>query len=459
MSSDNRTPMGLPPGDWGGADFPYLSAAIDIAQQLVRDALPTESGIAWEGDEIIGDEDEHTVVRMRIGSDLYGGTAGIGWFLGHIAPFDTSGAFAATAAKAMSAAIAEARKNLQAKSFSLLSGSTGTALAAIEIAERLNLLSLRHSALLLVKESCDLVTQEPMQEIDLIGGAAGLMIGLLAIHRRCGDPALLDTCRLVCEGLLQRTRYEWWGRSWSENDAPPALCGLGHGMSGVGWSLAEMAWATGEERYLAAAQEVFRYERSWFSPQQCAWPDLREPKEQSIADGTWPGWMTAWCHGALGIGAVRLRVYEACGEMTALAEASAAIQSARLMVMQAGAELQAGQVSDVTLCHGLGGATELLLLAYEVFKLPDHLRAARQVGRLCLNIYARNGERWTYGLRGANSVPGLFLGLAGIGTTLLRLHDVSAIGSPLLPGRLPAGTSPVTSSTEQWKLASSSASQ
>jgi lantibiotic modifying enzyme len=151
--------------------------------------------------------------------------------------------------------------------------------------------------------------------------------------------------------------------------------------------------------------------------------------------------MTAWCHGALGIGAVRLRLYEASGDMTALAEASAAIQAARLIVMQAGVGLQAGQVSDVTLCHGLGGAAELLLLAYEVFDLHDHLRAARQVGRLCLNIYTRNGQTWTCGLHGAEHVPGLFLGLAGIGTTLLRLHDPSATGSPLLPGRLPAGAS------------------
>jgi lantibiotic biosynthesis protein len=434
MSRDSQPP----------ADSPYLPAALDIARQLVQDALPVGPGLTWEGDEIVGDENDHTIVRMRVGSDLYGGTAGIAWFLGHIALFDPSGVFASTAAKALSAAIKEARKTLKSRTFSLLSGSTGTALAAIEVADRLKLVRLRHSALLLAKKTCELIAREPLHEVDLIGGAAGIIIGLLAIHRRCGDPVFLDTCRMLCEGLLQRTRHEWWGSSWSESDTVPALCGLAHGMSGVGWALAEMAWATGEHCYLAAAGEAFRYERSWFSPQRCAWPDLREPKEHSIADGTWPGWMTAWCHGALGIGAVRLRLYEASEDMTALAEASAAIQAARLLVMQAGVGLQAGELSDVTLCHGLGGAAELLLLAYEVFDLHDHLRAARQVGRLCLNIYARNGQTWTCGLRGAEHVPGLFLGLAGIGTTLLRLHDPSAIGSPILPGRLPGGTSAAT---------------
>jgi len=444
MSEDSLPTAVFSQDDSHKADSRYLPAAIQIAQQLVRDAVPVGRGVTWEGDEIVGDEDDHSIVRMRVGSDLYGGMSGIAWFLGHIAPFETSGRFASTAFKAMSAAIAEARNSLQSRTFSLLSGSTGTALAAIEVADRLKLPRLRHSALSLVKKTCDLIAREPIQEIDLIGGAAGIVIGLLAIHRRCGDPVLLNTCRIVCEDLLQRARHEWWGNSWSESDTAPALCGLGHGMSGVGWVLAEMAWAAGEQRYLAAAHDAFRYERSWFSPQRCAWPDLRDPKEQSIADGTWPGWMTAWCHGALGIGAVRLRLYEVSRDMTSLAEASAAIQAARFLVMQAGVGLQAGQLSDVTLCHGLGGAAELFLLACEVFDSRDHLRAARQVGHLCLNIYAHNGKMWTCGLHGAEHVPGLFLGLAGIGTTLLRMHDLSAIGSPILPGRLPHVTSTIT---------------
>jgi lantibiotic modifying enzyme len=436
MSRGSRLSAVLSQGDSSAADSPFLLAAIDIARRLVQDMLPAAPGVTWEGDEIIGDDDDQTIVRSRVSSDLYGGTAGIAWFLGHVAPFDPSGAFAGTAAKAMSAAIGEARKSLQFGACSLLSGSTGTALAALEVADRLKLAGLRRSALSLAKKTCECIAHEPMHEVDLIGGTAGVIIGLLAIHRRSGDPVLLDTCRMACEGLLQHARHTWWGSSWPESDTVPALCGLAHGMSGVGWALAEMAWATGEQRYLAAAHEAFRYERSWFSPQQCAWPDLRDPKEQSVANGTWPGWMTAWCHGALGIGAVRLRLYEATGDMTALAEASAAIQAARRLVMQAGAGQQAGHLSDVTLCHGLGGAAELLLLAYEVFDLHDHLRAARQVGRFCLNVYAQNDQKWTCGLRGAEHVPGLFLGLAGIGTTLLRLHDPSAIGSPLLPGRL-----------------------
>jgi len=145
--------------------------------------------------------------------------------------------------------------------------------------------------------------------------------------------------------------------------------------------------------------------------------------------------MTAWCHGALGIGAVRLRFYEATRDTTALAEASAAIQAGRLLAMRAGADLRNNQLSDASLCHGLGGVAELFLLAHEVFNSNDHLRAARRVGDFSLEICRRNDRRWTLGVRGGERVPGLFLGLAGIGVTLLRLHDTSSIGSPILPGR------------------------
>jgi hypothetical protein len=53
------------------------------------------------------------------------------------------------------------------------------------------------------------------------------------------------------------------------------------------------------------------------------------------------------------------------------------------------------------------------------------------------------------GLTGAKNVPGLMIGLAGIGTWLLRLHDPARIGSPLLIGRPAQGliNGPVVTST------------
>src|SRR5690606_11454945 len=138
----------------------------------------------------------------------------------------------------------------------------------------------------------------------------------------------------------------------------------------------------------------------WFSPERRAWADLRTP-HQGGTQHDWPAWTSAWCHGAFGIGAFRWRLYEKTGDLTALAEASASIDAARGFVAHARQALRAGVVSDVTLCHGIGGAIELMLLAYEVTGERDHLVAARRAGDLSLDIRDANQHRWTVGLRKA----------------------------------------------------------
>ena len=76
----------------------------------------------------------------------------------------------------------------------------------------------------------------------------------------------------------------------------------------------------------------------------------------------------------------------------------------------------------------------------------EHLAAARRVGRLILRLRDEQGGRWAVGLPGGRDVPGLFLGRAGIGVTMLRLDDPAAIPSPILAGisgpRFPLGREP-----------------
>jgi lantibiotic modifying enzyme len=417
----------------------YLNAALAIAEQLARDAVPSAPGVSWEGDTLLGDTAETArMVRGCVGTDLYAGTAGIGWFLGHTAAYTGDPGLATVAVAALQHALAGGHAQLQ-QQLSLHAGAVGVALSAVEVAERLDHAELRSQGLTLARCIASQVLHDPPQlGLDLIGGAAGVVVGLLALARRSADSALLDATRGLCRRLALEARREWWGTSWHEPAAPPdepALCGLGHGMSGIGWALAEAAWAGGAPELLALAQEAFRYEHGWFSAERCAWPDLRQPSELAQQEGAWPGWTVAWCHGALGIGATRLRLYEATGDTAALADASAALQAARVRAMQAGKALSLGHVEDVTLCHGLGGAVELSLLAHEVLGQPEHLRAARRMGDLCLDARSVNQGQWPSGVRGAQHVPGLFLGLAGVGVTLLRLHDASIIGCPLLAGR------------------------
>src|SRR5262245_42056864 len=100
----------------------YLGAALVIASRLVAEAQPTPNGVTWETDDVVGDVDNHTLARRQCRLDLYGGVAGIAWFLGHVAGHDPSGQAGAIAFQGFQFALAEASKTARSEP-SLLSGS------------------------------------------------------------------------------------------------------------------------------------------------------------------------------------------------------------------------------------------------------------------------------------------------------------------------------------------------
>ena len=146
--------------------------------------------------------------------------------------------------------------------------------------------------------------------------------------------------------------------------------------------------------------------------------------------------MSAWCHGAIGIGLSRAAMLGlgAPADPRLRLELSAALQAVRDRVIQAGTALHTGVRTDCTPCHGLAGPVELLLAAENVFGLPEHGRAARQVAALIVEQGA--GGSWPCGIVGAGEMRGLMTGRAGVALTLLRAEGFRGIASPLLPGTL-----------------------
>ncbi|MFI6538742.1 lanthionine synthetase LanC family protein [Nonomuraea sp. NPDC050547] len=376
-----------------------LHSAIAIAHDLAESARP---GGHWHG-AIVGGTDDDPHVRIGdTGDDLYSGSAGIGLFLSCAARHDPTGRFANLAAEAITRSLTQAPDLVRQSRLGLYDGATGIALAAL-LAGRL----LGDDGLVTEGEKlCLSITRTPCPSggHDLISGTAGIIIGLTHAHRITGNPVLRDATLSLARDLKAASAPEPWGRSW-----PPHLTGLAHGASGPALALLE----TGD---IEAATAAMRYERSWCSPFHGNWPDLRAQP---------PGYPAFWCHGAVGIGLSRLRAHELTRDTTALAEASLAIQAVRDLTIRAGTASREHQPVDLSLCHGLSGAAELLITAATVLKEDAHLRAARKIGTLMIEHRDRMGT-WPCGLphelhRG--ETPDLFLGTAGIGLTLLRLHD------------------------------------
>jgi len=85
------------------------------------------------------------------------------------------------------------------------------------------------------------------------------------------------------------------------------LSGLSHGSAGIALALLQLAALTGEERFRTAAKEAIRYERKLFSSEAGNWLDLRDQNKEVQPEGDSAAkFMTAWCHGAPGIGLARL---------------------------------------------------------------------------------------------------------------------------------------------------------
>ena len=417
----------------------FLTAAVHIADELIQTAVRTPDGTTWNTDEILDGPVNFQVVRRPAAPDLYGGTAGIAWFLGHLAAVTSRRDLKATAVDAVRFAVRATQSGIGPESLSLFSGASGMALVAFDLGVALRQPRLRRQGVELARQVATIISSPAVSadQPDLTAGLAGVAIALVSMHRRTREHAFLKAADAACARLIRNRHQDGFGTSWPQRSGDvgrPALCGLAHGNSGIVWALAETAWAHRNRRFSGVIEDGLRYERSWFSSERCNWPDFRT---SSAADqGTSAvGWTTAWCHGALGIGAVRLRIYEKTRSTGALAEATAAIQAARVFVASAAQALRDGQATDVTICHGLGGAVELMLLAYEITGENDHLRAARRTGDLCLSIFEVNDHRWTLGLRDASVVPGLFVGLAGIGTVMMRLEDPRMVASPALFGR------------------------
>jgi type 2 lantibiotic biosynthesis protein LanM len=267
------------------------------------------------------------------------------------------------------------------------------------------------------------------EDLDVVGGAAGAILGLLALHRATGSRRSLDVAILCGERLLARSHAAGPGLGWlTRLGAERPLIGFSHGNAGIGLALVELGAAAGDARFLAAGLAAFEWERDAF------WPELRRwlsgtdgqppPLESTVA--------MAWCYGAPGVGLSRLRALAHVREPEAR-------RALRQEVAEAARQtVERGFGENHCQCHGDLGNLDFLLQARRTLGDPAlDVPIDRQTCTVLASI-ARDG--WLCGTRGSVESPGLMNGLAGIGYGLLRLADPERVPSVLTLE--PPGSSP-----------------
>lgn len=379
---------------------PVLRDALERCLAALTDtAIIVRDRAGWLGWDL---DSEGEPVRMVGGRpSLYDGDAGVAWALATLA--------GPTGRRDLAdlAAMATRRLPLTGRG-GLLDGQAGVALAASRAGAPPRTLPAPGS----------------VSGADLTHGLAGLLLSQVRTGT-CGP----DTVEAV--KLLRRSaRATPVGVCWPESDEPEGrpLCGMAHGNSGIVLALAEAAAAHPPcaREAVSLAIEGLRWESAWFDPLAGGWPDLRTDP---------PAHPALWCHGAAGMAAVRLRLLQLDGDLglpTALlrAEAESAVGAcgAELARVLGRGEQPYG---GLTLCHGLGGPLDALVLAHETWGVVEHLDAARHFAAAAIETLGDDPLAWPSGLRAEGSA-GLFVGVAGAAVVLGRLLHPESVHSPAL---------------------------
>ncbi|MGF6960608.1 type 2 lanthipeptide synthetase LanM [Paraburkholderia youngii] len=258
---------------------------------------------------------------------------------------------------------------------------------------------------------------------DVIGGAAGAMLGLLALHE-AGRPIGLDRAMACGAHLLAHCRPA--PADDTVGHARP-LAGMSHGAAGFAYALQRLAAASARRECSSAAAEWVAYEHALFDDATGNWPDLRfEAEERPQSEHA----SCRWCHGASGIGLARLGMV--------LHGASA--RAVREDLERAIARTVAEPMSALDcLCCGNFGRLDLLLEAGVTLGRPALVALARRRAAARLDRTVE-GFSWPFGSDNENL--GFFQGVAGIGYELLRLAYPSKFPCALLWG---IGSRPIAS--------------
>ena len=387
---------------------------------------------------------------------LYGGLSGIALYLATLAARTGRVRFAEAAEGAL--ATAEAVLGGQpARDASAFLGAAGRVYALVRLAELHGDPRQLAEAVAAARDLGGVIDAD--DRLDVVSGVAGTALILCGLFERTGDPEVGALARRCVRRLLATATPQPAGVGWTVPVAGRPVAGFAHGAAGFALALgrardvlavpataaargpgataepgaadAAVAPATASAGEPGAAAEpgpreadlatavadlvprVLAFERSLWDERRAGWLDLR------LAGDPQPLAVPSWCNGAAGILVGRL------GLPRDLADALVDVEIERAIAQT----VDHGLRGDHSLCHGVLGDADALLLAAQRDDRPELRATAERAAARAVAERRRDGA-WRCGW-GAVEVPGLLVGLAGIGYGLLRIAEPSGLPSVL----------------------------
>lgn len=244
---------------------------------------------------------------------------------------------------------------------------------------------------------------------DVFSGAAGAILGVLALHAVTKDEHLLEIVEVLSEHLLRSSSRNGGRRVWvSSIPASGPTTGFAHGVSGIGYALLSAYEVLGRTRLLDAAREASAFVASCFRPETNTWTETvdSDPCNQ----------IEVWCHGAPGI----VNFYDKFNSLTGEHD------FAHYLACGSASTAMRAVFENDSLCHGSLGNVDLFITMLRRGQVSDAgqrsidavLETLRNRAPLCGNLFKHHSV-------------GLFTGIAGSAYQLLRLGGTVSLPSVL----------------------------
>ena len=412
------------------SDEALIRAAARIGERICREAWWNDERTRcnWMGrvDEEGTAQSANNPCSAALTPHLYSGTAGVALFLAELWRVERDPSLAHVARAALWQAIESTQRasDLPMAPLAFWVGDVGIAWIAARCADiGLAPEARAHVPLLLDRAAASF---EEKHILDVVGGTAGAIPALIALARdEWRDHAWSLAVRFGEEICEKAKRGDQGAAAWDNEvasgfsfDSPP-LTGFSHGAGGMAFALLALYAATGDERFLDVARGAFTYEDAMFDASAGNWRDMRS-YSQSMT------FQTAWCHGAPGIGLVRLGAMRIDREREASYAATARIAAETTLSAIATKLLE--DRGDTTLCHGVAGLADILWTFGQSLGDDTLTETARATSLELIRRYDASGDYPTAAPLGGAS-PSFATGHAGIGYHFLR---IAAAAPPVL---------------------------
>ncbi|MDD3363801.1 MAG: type 2 lanthipeptide synthetase LanM family protein [Syntrophomonas sp.] len=255
-------------------------------------------------------------------------------------------------------------------------------------------------------------------ELDVVTGLSGAVLGLLSLYQVSEDPSLLRDLNIMGNALLNNQpanihEYRIW--QGKEKRFQP---GFAHGVSGIAFTLLKLYGTLRESSFLEASRELLNLECTALSCKEQESPTLdylyNASENENLA--------CSWCSGLMGVGMAALELLK-----------HAEIKEAKTwldMSVKKAAELPLDCMD--TLYSGNFGRADFLITAAKCLHRED---LTNQAESLASQAIIRSNKNNGFGLYSGTLEqmyhPGMFTGTAGIGYQLLRIADPELVPSVL----------------------------